>query len=1539
MKKVTSQTLIFIATFMSFLVSDRTVQAQISSDGTLPTNVRRSGSAFEITGGRQAGGNLFHSFKEFSVPRGGEAFFKKATNASNVANIISRVTGGSISNIDGLIRENYGANVILINPSGINFGANARLQIGGSFLVSTSDSLKFADGTVFSATNPQAEPLLTVSVPIGLQFGQNPAPIRVRGSGHDFTVRDPIFSPVTRSTNPTGLQVSSGETLALVGGEIELEGGNLTAEGGRIELGSVADGLVDLKTIPQGWALDYQGVSNFQDIEMRSQALVDASSNALIPGGSIHLQGRNLSIRDGSLVLIQNQGTQPAGRIEASVSESVIVSGTNTNGTLRSSLTNESVGTGAGGNINISSRRLVVKDGATIVAKTFSGATGGNIHVKASDSLQVTGASDRDPSVTSSIVAATFGRGNSGHNTVSTGRLRATAGGTIATATFGAGRGGNLNVKAADAIEIVGGEPNSFLPSGLIASAFNSGDAGNLTVDTQKLAIRNGGGIIAVTLASGSAGSIAINASESVAVIGIAPTAIAPSSISSSANVVDPSIQKLFGLPSVPSGRAGDVTIDTNRLRVTDGALIAAASQGRGDAGSVSINAGSIFLSDRAGITAATLPNIGGRSGSIVLQARDSIQAHKDSQISNINGGSQAAGNLTLDTGRLIFSDGSFAATTALGRGAGGNLIVRASESVELAGDGFEAYQEAIGRFLTGTSTISDIRNGLFTGTGSGGGAGNLTIETQQLSLSEGALILTSTFGAGDGGDISIKANRGIDLSGSGLASTTSTNRPAGRVTLDTSNLTMRNGGAIVTATLGDGRGGDLTVNASESVELSNTPVGAITPTGMFTNSVTGTGRAGNLTINTQRLVVRDGSGISTQSGALTRTGAIATGGAGGNLSIDASEGIELIGVSPDSRFESTLNTSTFSASPAGNLNIKTGKLSVRDGARVGASTFAGGAAGNVTINASEFVEVTGTSRTALPSRNPSTIASSAIRRFGSFPLPRGASGNVTIKTGQLRVTDGALITTSNDGRGLSGNIKLDASSIVLNNTGAITAELGGTNRFGRPIAFSRATVGGNRGGKIEMATQQLTLENVGEISTSTFTNAAGGDIQIDASESLLVKGFLSSEPRLFSSIGATTFGSGDSGNINISTGRLAITNRGSITAGTLGTGSGGDVTIDATQSVEVSGVEPTEGAPSILAVSTFNRGRAGNLTINAPKLIVRDGGRIDSSTLAQGAAGNITINASESVEVSGTAPGRQERSQIVAGATIESEIVRRIFNLPDVPSGTSGNVTIDTGRLVVAEGAQINVTNEGIGDAGRLDINARSVSLDNDGSLTAATQSGRGGNIELQVRDSLQMLRGSTISAQAGGTSQGGNISINAGALLLFENSNIFASAIQGRGGRIDISTQGLFQCADCQISAASEVGLDGVVEVFTPDVDTNLEVLDVPEQVTQPDDVVAFACAAGPRQTRSEFTITGRGGLPPRPNEALSSEALVSFGSSATEATSTGTAQAADASELPPPARGWYVNDRGTVVLAAQAPAASPYSSGLTSQNCRSK
>lgn len=228
------------------------VTAQIVPDGTLPANssIQTQGNSSILTGGTRAGSNLFHSFEQFSVSTGNTAYFN---NASDIQNIISRVTGGAVSNIDGLLQTNGTANLFLLNPNGIIFGPNARLDIGGSFVGSTASSLKFADGTQFSATAPQTTPLLTISVPIGLQYGGNPGRIGVQGNGQGLRTTSELIDTTA------GLRVQPNQTLALVGGDVTLEGGTLKTAGGRIELGSVAgSSLVNLTPIDRGWFLGFE---------------------------------------------------------------------------------------------------------------------------------------------------------------------------------------------------------------------------------------------------------------------------------------------------------------------------------------------------------------------------------------------------------------------------------------------------------------------------------------------------------------------------------------------------------------------------------------------------------------------------------------------------------------------------------------------------------------------------------------------------------------------------------------------------------------------------------------------------------------------------------------------------------------------------------------------------------------------------------------------------------------------------------------------------------------------------------------------------------------------------------------------------------------------------------------------------------------------------------------------------------------------------------------------------------------------------------
>jgi filamentous hemagglutinin family protein len=658
--------------YLWFILASSSLRAQIAPDGTVPTVVNRSGNVFEITGGAQAGRNLFHSFKEFSVPTGSEAFFKNTTNLNNINYIINRVTGGSISNIDGSIRENYGANFILINPSGINFGPNAQLNIGGSFLGSTASSVKFADGVEFSTTNLQARPLLTIAVPVGLQFGQNPGSISVQGAGHTFTVSDPNFPPITRDTSK-GLQVQSKQTLALVGGNISLDGGLLTAEGGRVELGSVAGGQVSLNPTSSGWTLGYEGVPVFRNIEMRSRALADTSG---ANGGSIQVQGQNLSLSGGSLILIQNQGSQPAGMIQVNTTESITVSGTSADGKFRSSLTNETLGAGRGGDINISAKNLIVEGGATVFAKTFGSGTGGNINVNASNSLQVNGVSALNPSISSLIGTSTLNSGDAGNNTISTGRLAATGGGNIFSTTYGTGKGGNVRVNATDSIEITGIEPNLFIPSGLASTTNTAGNAGDLVVSTPRLTVQDGGRVDASTFGSGSAGNVIINAPEFVIVKGTALDAINPSLIGSSGILPDKNFQQTFRLPPVPSGKAQNVTINTGQLRVTNGGQVTVRNQGTGDAGTATINAHSIFLDKGGSITAATQSGAG---GNIILKT-DSLQMRHASQITaTAVGGNGNGGNITIighsPADYVLLLEGSKISANAF-EGKGGNIQI-----------------------------------------------------------------------------------------------------------------------------------------------------------------------------------------------------------------------------------------------------------------------------------------------------------------------------------------------------------------------------------------------------------------------------------------------------------------------------------------------------------------------------------------------------------------------------------------------------------------------------------------------------------------------------------------------------------------------------------------------------------------------------------------------------------------------------------------------------------------------------------------------
>jgi filamentous hemagglutinin family protein len=719
----------FSASALFFLLVSHPIKAQIVPDTTLRvnSNVTIEENTSTITGGTAEGRNLFHSFREFSIPSGSEAFFN---NGGDVQNIISRVTGRSISDINGLIRANGTANLFLINPNGIIFGPNASLNIGGSFVASTADTLRFQDGREFSATNPQATPLLTISVPMGLQFGSNLGGIVNQSQASPS-------EPVNGVDFPVGLQVSDGKTLALVGSNISQPGGILTAFGGRIELGSIGTGVVTLSEIPQGYALEYSGVQNFQDIELSGGALVNASGE---DGGDVHLQARNINLT-GDSQIFSTTATGAGANLTIDATESVNLSGDNT------SLSTETSATRGAGNLTIITRKLTVENGAFIQALTNGEAQGGDLLIKASDAVELSGTTtDGFPSSLSALV---LNIGNGGNLIVETQRLTIQDGARIEASTLGEGQAGNVLIKATDVeLQRVARIPNilgQFLSSGIFAQAnpVDTGNAGNLTIETQRLTVLGGAQISTATFSSGDGGTLTINASDAIKLIGTSPFATASPQDTNRSGI-------FVSAEPGATGDVGNLTINTELLSVEDGARISADNIGTSQGGTATLNVRQLVIRNGGQVRSGSFAE--GPGGTLSVNATESVEIIGtrtiDSQpvpslLSAEARSSGEAGDLNITTPSLIVQDGAGVSVSGTDNGPAGNLTI----------------------------TANDLRlnQGRLTATTNAGEGANIRLQDLDLLLMENqSLISAQAFNNANGGNITIDAADGFVVAVSG---------------------------------------------------------------------------------------------------------------------------------------------------------------------------------------------------------------------------------------------------------------------------------------------------------------------------------------------------------------------------------------------------------------------------------------------------------------------------------------------------------------------------------------------------------------------------------------------------------------------------------------------------------------------------------------------------------------------------------------------------------------------------------------------------
>ncbi|MDJ0691016.1 MAG: filamentous hemagglutinin N-terminal domain-containing protein [Xenococcaceae cyanobacterium MO_188.B32] len=905
----------------SFLGNTVQASAQITPDTTLPTNSiatpNANGDLITITGGTNVGNNLFHSFQEFSVLSGQTAFFD---NGATIENIFSRVTGSSVSNIEGIIKANGMANLFLINPNGIIFGENATLNIGGSFIASTAESIQFSDGSFYSAVEPQAPPLLEINIPLGLQYGAEPGNIIVRGVGNNTGFSDPGANDYSliKDFRPSGLQVRDGKSLALLGGNIALDGGNLTAAEGHIELGAVAGGLVKFNNNTEIWTFDYQSINSFQDIDLVNAASVEVSGNS---SGTVNVQGQNISLADASAILANTSGDGTAGSITLNGAESVNITGVSQNNIPFVSVvsTDTTTGsTGAGADLSIDTSYLLVAGGAQVNSAVFGSGEGGTLNVKA----------ERVELISGSRLAGSSGlfapivpgaTGNGGNINVKADSLLVAGGAQAFTLSVSSGKAGDFNIKAQE-IELNGTSPNG-TPSGLFSNTFANGDGGNLIIDTDTLKVADGADIGSTVGGLGTAGNIDIKA-NTIELTGLSSLED-PSRISTS-------------VEQGATGLSGDITIETNSLTLSDGTQIGSNVFGSGNAGNVTITAQDINLTGLS-------PIIGQPSGLFAIVSP------------NATGNS---GNLTITTDNLRVSEGAQIAVSTGGSGAAGNLTVTAFESVELTGNAIESGGGSSGLF---SSAVFGDGNG-----------GNIDLTTDRLTIKDGATISASNFlsgnadvppGTGKAGNIEINANtielNGIDADTPSSITAATFAGGGGNIIINSETITAKNSSQITAETLGEGAGGSITMTATDVNIQSNAVV---------SSSTSGAGDAGTISVASESLNINNQGKITTSSIGEGQAGDI-------NLASD--------------RLETNrgLITATSEQTGGGDINIATESITLRNNSLISTSVLdSNGGGGNITIDNSNLILA----------RNNSDIRANAVF---------GPGGNINITT-ELIFTD-----------------------------------------------------------------------------------------------------------------------------------------------------------------------------------------------------------------------------------------------------------------------------------------------------------------------------------------------------------------------------------------------------------------------------------------------------------------------------------------------------------------------------------------------------
>lgn len=711
---------ISIAISATILLWHSYANAQIVPDTTLPSNSQVSSSNQNnlITGGTTVGQNLFHSFKSFSVPSNNTVDF---VNGTNIANIISRVTGNSISEINGIIKSNSRANLFLLNPNGIIFGPNSQLNLGGSLTATTANSIDFLDGKTFRSNDIPTRALLSTTEPKGLNINSTSGSITILGIGQELKLLGgPADSPVVDFPLANRSLQAPNQTLAFIGRGINIDGGILSAPSGNIVLSSVDKGQVRISSTPLGFSFNHDNTSQFSDIRLDNQSLL--ITTGILPG-NINIQGRDLELINRSIIINSNYSNVSTGRIDINLSGDLIIKG-NTNPSsinpLRRSgfvsyggIITQNFLSSKGPSIFLSANNYILSDFAAISTLNFSEGKGGDINVSAQNNLLILGKSPAPLVFSPSYITTFTSSGDAGDVKAEGKLLNITGGGLIssnATSSSPLSTGDTGNIKISfEQISISGGSPIkfapnlpiSFNPSVIGTTSASSGDAGDVALKATNLFLYDGGRINSTTNNKGDAGDIEIDVKNSLVIAGQIPGSDNfrdSSQIVSSSETPNEFFRVLFNLPELPSGKSGSININAQSLVIENGGLVNVRNDGPNDAGEININSRNVNVSN--GQISATTN--GGDGGNVILDV--DFVLLKDALLSASALKLGKGGNISADA-NLFVALGESSLTAEAEKGQGGNITI-AGKAVFLGPDVDVSVSSDAGLQASGTFKI-----------------------------------------------------------------------------------------------------------------------------------------------------------------------------------------------------------------------------------------------------------------------------------------------------------------------------------------------------------------------------------------------------------------------------------------------------------------------------------------------------------------------------------------------------------------------------------------------------------------------------------------------------------------------------------------------------------------------------------------------------------------------------------------------------------------------------------------------------------------